>query len=219
MAYDKIIPFLKKLKSNNNKEWFEKNRSLYEAAQAQTQELAAELIKKVSAFDPGVKDLDAKKCLFRIYRDVRFSKDKTPYKINMGVNMTEGGKKSPKAGYYLHLEPGNCFIGGGIWQPEPDVLKKIRQEIDYNGAALEKILKSAAFKAYFDGLYEEDKLSRPPKEYDEKHKYIELLKNRHFIVLHAFKEKELESTSFPTFAAKIYKAHYPFNSFLNQIFA
>ncbi|HWZ22770.1 MAG TPA: DUF2461 domain-containing protein, partial [Cytophagaceae bacterium] len=99
MAREKFIPFLKKLKSNNNKEWFDKNRPDYETVREELIVLVADIVKKLSKIDPSIESTDARKAIFRINRDIRFSKDKIPYKINMGASISEGGKKSPKAGY------------------------------------------------------------------------------------------------------------------------
>src|SRR5690606_2259197 len=121
-------------------------------------------------------------CIFRIYRDIRFSKDKTPYKTHFGAGINPGGRKSVIAGYYLHAEPGASFAAGGVWNPEPSVLQSIRQEIDYQPAPLIKILRSQGFRKYFSGLDEEGKLKAVPRGYDKTHPQIELLKHRHFIV-------------------------------------
>jgi uncharacterized protein (TIGR02453 family) len=218
MAREKLIPFLKKLKSNNSKEWFDKNRSDYDAVREELIELVADVIKKLSKIDPGIESTDARKTLFRINRDIRFSKIKTPYKTNMGASISDGGKKSPKAGYYLHLEPGNCFIAGGIWMPEPENLKKIRQEIDYNGKELEKIIKSKEFKTLFGDLSEEDKLTRVPKDFDPEHALAEYLKLKSFIVVHEFDDKLVSDPKLADYCTKVFKGMYPLNKFLNVVF-
>ncbi len=218
MAREKLIPFLKKLKTNNNKDWFDKNRSDYDAAREELIELVADVIKKLSKTDPAIESTDARKTLFRINRDIRFSKDKVPYKTNMGASISDGGKKSPKAGYYLHLEPGNCFLAGGIWMPEPENLKKIRQEIDYNGKELEKIIKSKEFKTLFGDLSEEDKLTRVPKDFDPEHPLAEYLKLKSFIVVHEFDDKLVSDPKLADYCVKVFKGIYPLNKFLNVVF-
>ncbi|HZW70528.1 MAG TPA: DUF2461 domain-containing protein, partial [Hanamia sp.] len=126
------LSFLKSLKKNNNKPWFDANREKYLETRNNFEQFVALLLQKMILFDEDLKELEYKNCLFRINRDVRFSKDKTPYKINFSASFNKGGKKSIYAGYYLHVQPGdNSFIGGGLWRPEPEQLKKVRQEIDY----------------------------------------------------------------------------------------
>ena len=218
MAREKLIPFLKKLKTNNTKEWFEKNRSDYDTVREELVELVADIVKKLSKTDPSIESTDARKTLFRINRDIRFSKIKVPYKTNMGASISDGGKKSPKAGYYLHLEPGNCFIAGGIWMPEPENLKKIRQEIDYNGKELEKIIKAKEFKTLFETLSDEDKLTRVPKDFNPEHPFAEYLKLKSFIVVHAFDDKLVSDPKLADYCAKVFKGIYPLNKFLNVAF-
>ena len=134
--------FLSALKKNNNKEWFEANRKEYETSKKWFEELFENLISGISKLDKGVADLKPKDCLFRINRDVRFGKDKSPYKSNFGAAIAQGGRKSPFGGYYIHIEPGASFIAGGIHMPESEVLKNIRQEIDYNFKDFKKIISS-----------------------------------------------------------------------------
>ena len=161
--------------------------------------------------------MKAKDCVFRIYKDVRFSKDKTPYKTNFGASINPGGKKSVAAGYYLHLEPGSCFIAGGLWMPEPKVLTAIRQEIDYHPDPLLKILKSASFKKYFSGFDDEGKLKTAPKGFDNDHPYLELLKNRHFIVSHPLSDKDLASKNLESIVLSGFKAMYPLMDYLRIV--
>ena len=147
------INFLKKLKTNNTKEWFEKNKNTYLQAKEEFETLVDKLIKGLVKADKLISpELKAKDCTFRIYKDVRFSKDKSPYKTNMGASINPGGKKSLLAGYYLHMEPGGSFLAGGVYMPQPDQLSAIRQEIDYNPKPLHSVLKSASFKKFFKGL-------------------------------------------------------------------
>src|ERR1044071_4143311 len=131
MFLQSTLKFLSNLAKNNNKVWLDENRDNYIAAKADFENFISVLIKKISAFDEDIKELQAKDCTFRLNRDIRFSKDKTPYKVNMGASLNRGGKKSIYAGYYFHMEPGNkSFVGGGLWMPMPPELKKVRQEID-----------------------------------------------------------------------------------------
>ncbi|HEX8517433.1 MAG TPA: DUF2461 domain-containing protein, partial [Bacteroidia bacterium] len=132
MIQRSTLEFLAKLKKNNTKDWFDKNRKEYDSAKENYKEFLAELILNISKFDPAVKSLEPKDCMFRINRDIRFSNDKTPYKTNIGASIAPGGKKSDSAGYYIHIQPGASFLAGGVWHPEPPQLNAIRQEIDYN---------------------------------------------------------------------------------------
>jgi uncharacterized protein (TIGR02453 family) len=209
------LQFLKKLKSNNNRDWFEANRESYEQAKAEFESFVNTLLVGVKKFDTGIDPaLMAKQCMFRINRDVRFSKDKSPYKTNMGASIAPGGRKSTIAGYYLHIEPGNSFLAGGVYMPEPPQLQAIRQEIDYNGEPLVKLLKSAAFKKYFKGLDEEGKLARAPKGYGEDHPLIDVLKNKHFIVSHALTDAQVTDAKAVNYVVSGMKAMHPFLEYL-----
>lgn len=195
MLQQATVQFLKNLKKNNKKEWFDTNRGKYESAKKDVENLSAEIIKRLSAIDESIAHLQPKDCMFRINRDVRFSKDKSPYKTNMGVYFSKGGKKGNTAGYYFHLEPGNSFIAGGLWMPLPPDLKKVRQEIDYNWDELSKIINSRKFKTVFNDLDRNSEyiLSRPPKGYDEHNPAIGFLKMKSFIA--SFKIPDTDLTS------------------------
>jgi uncharacterized protein (TIGR02453 family) len=211
------LHFLKKLKINNNREWFDSNKSEYLASKEIFEEFVSELIKGINKFDKKVSlDLKPKDCTFRIYKDVRFSKDKTPYKNNMSASINPGGKKSNIPGYYFHLEPDGCFLAGGVYMPMPDVLKAIRQEIDYNPLPLINVLKSASFKKEFNGLDEEDKLKNPPKGFNKDHAHSEILKNRHFIVSQKFENKVILKKDGLSKTLDSFKAMYPFLDYLRK---
>jgi uncharacterized protein (TIGR02453 family) len=211
------LHFLKKLKINNNREWFDSNKSEYLASKEIFEEFVSELIKGINKFDKKVSlDLKPKDCTFRIYKDVRFSKDKTPYKNNMSASINPGGKKSNIPGYYFHLEPDACFLAGGVYMPMPDVLKAIRQEIDYNPLPLINVLKSASFKKEFNGLDEEDKLKNPPKGFNKDHAHSEILKNRHFIVSQKFENKVILKKDGLSKTLDSFKAMYPFLDYLRK---
>ncbi len=211
------LHFLKKLKINNNREWFDSNKTEYLASKEIFEEFVSELIKGINKFDKKVSlDLKPKDCTFRIYKDVRFSKDKTPYKNNMSASINPGGKKSNIPGYYFHLEPDGCFLAGGVYMPMPDVLKAIRQEIDYNPLPLINVLKSASFKKEFNGLDEEDKLKNPPKGFNKDHVHSEILKNRHFIVSQKFENKVILKKEGLSKTLDSFKAMYPFLDYLRK---
>ena len=211
------LHFLKKLKINNNREWFDSNKTEYLASKEIFEEFVSELIKGINKFDKKVSlDLKPKDCTFRIYKDVRFSKDKTPYKNNMSASINPGGKKSNIPGYYFHLEPDACFLAGGVYMPMPDVLKAIRQEIDYNPLPLINVLKSASFKKEFNGLDEEDKLKNPPKGFNKDHAHSEILKNKHFIVSKKFENKVILKKEGLSKTLDSFKAMYPFLDYLRK---
>jgi uncharacterized protein (TIGR02453 family) len=208
--------FLKQLSKNNNKEWFDINRKTYEVCKVEFETIIKILLDKSLVFDKQLAGLEAKKCLFRINKDVRFSKDKSPYKLNMGASINPGGKKSMIPGYYIHIEPGKSFLAGGSYQPMPEMLAAIRQEIDYNSAEFKKIISARDFKLYFKELSQEDKLKTAPKGYEKTHPDIALLQLKHFITVHPLSDEDVLNKNFPTYAAKVFKAMLPLNLFLRK---
>lgn len=217
MIQPSTLEFLKKLKKNNNRDWFEKNKDAYKAAQADVEQTVNGIITGIRTFDKRIEStLDAKKCLFRIYRDTRFSKDKTPYKTNLGASINPGGRMAAVPGYYLHIEPGGCFLAGGMYMPPAPELAKIRQEIDYNLDEFQKLLKAKEFKKYFNGLDEIEKLKTAPKGYAKDHPALGLLQHKHFIVSAYLKDTELSSKGFVKQATAIFKAMQPLSLFLQR---
>ncbi|MBL0343035.1 MAG: DUF2461 domain-containing protein [Bacteroidetes bacterium] len=214
MLQQSTLDFLKALKKHNDREWFDKNRTKYESAKADHAVFTEALIKELSKINPALGTLAVKDCVFRIYRDVRFSKNKAPYKTNFGCYFVEGGKKSEKAGFYIQLEPGNSFIAGGCWMPQAPLLKAIRQEIDYNLKDFEGILKEKKFKSLFGGL-SDMKLKTTPKGYNAENPGIEHLRQTSFIVQTALADKDFTSKTIVKKSGEIYKAIYPFLKFLN----
>ncbi len=148
IAKDTVL-FLSQLKDNNNKEWFEKNKLRYKSAQQDILNFVSTWIQVLANKYPEFVDINPKNCLFRINRDVRFSKNKDPYKTNLGAFIVNGGKNSGNAGVYLHIEPNNCFFGAGKYVPESEDLSKIRQEIDYNFSEFLSIIENEKFKKFF----------------------------------------------------------------------
>jgi uncharacterized protein (TIGR02453 family) len=211
------LNFLKNLKNNNNKAWFEEQKTAFLEAKQDFENLVNSLISELRKFDKDLgSDLSAKECTFRIYKDVRFSKDKNPYKTNFGASIQPGGKKSGIAGYYLHLEPGNCFLAGGNYMPSPEKLQAIRQEIDYNGKELKKILGERKFINVFKELEEIDVLKTTPKGFEKDHPYLPLLKHKHFIASATFQDKVALSGDFIKLLAEYGKTVYPFLQFLRK---
>lgn len=215
MIKSTTLSFLKDLKKNNNKEWFDKNKNKYLEAKDNLSEFVDELLMHLTKIDKKFSGIAGKDCLFRIYRDIRFSKDKQPYKTNMGASINVGGKKAINAGYYLHIEPGKSFIAGGIWMPPGDILKKIRQEIDYNGKKINKIINEKDFKKYFGELDPSYKLKTTPKGYDKTHPDIELIRLNSFIAWRKFSDKDVTGKKFISELSKTAKAMKSFLDFLN----
>ena len=196
MLQASTLKFLKDLKKNNNKPWFDANRKRYEDAKTDFANFIQTVIDRHGKKDKTISGIKAKDCLFRINRDIRFSKDKSPYKTNFGASINRGGRKAfATAGYYFHLEPGNCFVGGGLYQPMPDVLKKVRQEIDYNLAEFKKITGGKKFKSLYGGLDKSDEflLSRVPKGYEPDNPAAEFLKLKSYIAMSSLKDSDLIS--------------------------
>jgi len=174
------LNFIKNVADNNNREWFAENKQKYEEAKADVLELVSAIIPKLSKIDPLISaDLDPKKCLMRIYRDVRFSKNKDPYKNNFGMWFSSKSKGGNEPGYYLHIQPGKSFIAGGYWMPEAPHVKLIRQEIDYNISDFKEVLENKDFKKNFK-LGTANALKNAPKGYDPADPNIEYLKLKSF---------------------------------------
>lgn len=218
MLQKSTLQFLTQLKKNNVKEWFDANRKVYEAAREDYGNLISEVIKQTGKKDADIASLQLKDCMFRINRDVRFSKDKSPYKTNFGAFIVRGGKKSIYAGYYFHMEPGKSFVGGGLWMPMPEHLKKVRQEIDYCYDEFSKIMKNKKFVATYGGLDKsaEYVLSRPPKGYDEENPAIELLKMKSYVTTRPVTDAELLSKDLPKLIVSAFEALQPMNAFINR---
>jgi uncharacterized protein (TIGR02453 family) len=213
----KTFDFLKKLTKNNNREWFNENKNLYTESQENVIAFLEDLIIEMSGFDKELSKIDAKKALFRIYRDTRFSKDKIPYKTNFGASLGMG-KGSQKGGYYLHMEPGKTFLAGGIYMPESSTLKEVRKEISLYGDDFIKILNNKDFKKYFPELDQNDKLKKVPQGFEKEDPMGEYLKLKSFIVVYNMKDEEVLDKNAAKNLAKIFKLMKPFNDFLNTPF-
>ncbi len=214
----KVLSFLKTLQKNNNKAWFDEHRQEYDVAKSEFLAQVDILIKGLTKVDPSIGNPHPKETIFRINRDVRFSKNKSPYKNSMSAVFASGGKKSPKPCYYVHIQPGASFIAGGIWMPEKEVLEKIRQEIDYEGVSLQALLKKVGFKKYFSGLDEENTLVRIPKGFHEDHPMTTFLKLKSFTVTHSVSDAEVLDAKFPEYVLKVFVQIKPFNDFLAVVF-
>jgi uncharacterized protein (TIGR02453 family) len=218
MLQSSTLKFLKNLKKNNNKPWFDAHRKEYEAAKEDFENFIQAVLDKHSKNDPDLRELTAKKCMFRINRDIRFSKDKSPYKTNFGASMDKGGKKSGFAGYYFHLEPGKSFLGGGLWMPQPDALKKVRQEIDYCLDEFKKVINARKFKMIYGDLYADEGtlLSKVPQGFEKDNPAAEYLKFKSWLVLADLSDADLTSKDLVKKTIDAFSTLQPFVKFLNR---
>ena len=216
MINKKTLNFLELLSENNNREWFAENKYLYEEAKADLLIMIAELIKEFSAIDPQYSaDTEPKKALMRIYRDVRFSKNKDPYKKNYGIAFDVKGYGPNTPSYYLHLQPESCFFGVGYWQPEPQILKMIREEIDYNASEFLSIIEADDFKKIYT-LSQEDKLKKAPKGYEVDHPQLDLLKLKSFIAIYKIADEEFFKPNIVNKLKTAFEIIQPFVLFLRK---
>ena len=219
MLHPKTIQFLTKLKKNNSREWFNQHREDYDSAKENFIELVNQILTQVGKIDQDLSVLTYKDCIFRINRDVRFSKNKDPYKTNMAAYFVKGGKKSWLAGYYFHCEPGGkSFIGGGLYGGEPDQIKKIRQEIDYNWSAFKGILQHKQFKKMFGDLSRQEGMSliREPKGYEKDNPAIDYIKLKNFIVSVPVADEELTDKVLVKKIITAFTTMQPLLQFLNR---
>jgi uncharacterized protein (TIGR02453 family) len=209
-----ILSFLTQLEKNNNREWFDKNKKMYLEAKDSFDSFVQLLIQTAKSIDPGIGFLEPKNCTFRIYRDVRFSKEKSPFKTNFGAYIAKGGKNSDWAGYYFHLEPSESFIAGGKYMPEGPVLKAIREAIFYEPAKFRGIIEKPSFKKRFPEIMAE-KLKTAPQGYPKDHPDIDLLKYKGYAVWQTIDLKKLSSPELIDEIAAAWKEAKPLNDFLN----
>jgi len=209
--------FLSELAQNNNREWFQANKARHDEARDNVIEFVAALIAGISGFDKTVSpDLDPKSCVMRIYRDIRFSRNKTPYKNNFGAGISGQGKNFYGPGYYLHIHPEESFIAGGCWMPEAAHLQSIRQEIDYNGDEFHRIIDDPSFKKYFGSPDQEYKLRTKPKDYPADHPDIDYLKLKSFTFTHIVDQKELSSSDAVKNMIRGFEILHPFMVYLRN---
>jgi uncharacterized protein (TIGR02453 family) len=210
------LEFLSKLKNNNDRDWFSKNRKEYEAARDNFSKFVQEVIDRIVKFDPILKGLEAGQCIFRINRDTRFARDKSPYKTNFGAFIVRGGRKNGDkfTGYYIHIEPGKSFIAGGAYMPPSPWLTAIRESISTDPEKIRKILASKEFIKFF-GQLEGEKLKSAPRGYAADHPQIELLKQKSYLVMHNLKDPDVLKPGFQDFVVDTSKAMKPLNDFLN----
>lgn len=210
-----ILAYLSDLRANNNREWFNDNKRRYIDVKGKVEALTERLIAGVCNFEPEAGRLRPADCLYRIYRDTRFSPDKTPYKTHIGIYINPpGGKKAPTAGYYLHLEPESCMVAGGAWCPDSRQLKAIRQDIYDNSEEYIEILNSPEFSKYYK-IIGEDCLKTAPKGFPKDWEHIELLRPRSFTTYTALTDRDVMSADFESKVLTRMRVLAPFNRFLN----
>lgn len=215
MTLAEILNLFSELKENNNREWYKSQEQRFKDAKNSFELFTEMMINEVRGFDPSVGDLDAKKCVFRLFRDVRFSKNKDPYKTHFGAFIANGGRKSPYAGYYIHLEPGNSFIGGGIYMPQPKILKAIRKRIFDDPEEFKKIIDNQEFKQYYPEIMG-DKLKTAPQGYSKDFEHIDLLNHKHYAVGHQLKDNIWSDPEAIQKITHIFKVQFSLNQYLNE---
>ena len=210
--------FLEDLKSNNNRDWFQNNKKRYEIFKKEYHQLIQDFLELMKPNDATLSLLEVKNCAFRINRDIRFSKDKSPYKTHLGVWMNTNYGNSNGPGYYVHIEKGKSFIAGGLYSPESDELKKIRKEIAFFYDDLEAIVNEKSFKSVFGNLEhnESNSLKNAPKGYEKDHPAIEFLKLKSFVAVYKFDDSKLQNKDFIEDASKKLLVLKPFLTFLNR---
>ncbi|RZJ69562.1 DUF2461 domain-containing protein [Flavobacterium sp.] len=210
------LQFLEDLRKNNNRDWFQSQKKRYETYKENYHALVSDFIKVMSTYDESLESLNVKDCTFRINRDIRFSKDKSPYKTHMGIWLSTGQKNTNLAGYYIHIEKEKSFIAGGKWQPENADLKKIRKEIEFFHDELGEILSGQEFRNEFGGFDREDSLKTAPKGYEKDHVAIDHLKLKSFIAAKCIDDKFVLDKDFVQNASAKLALLKPLNNFLNR---
>lgn len=212
------VQFLDDLKANNNREWFLDNKKRYEIFKKDYQQLVSDFLDVMKPLDPSLEMLEVKNCTFRINRDIRFSKDKSPYKDHLGVWLSSGSKGMNRSGYYVHIARTGSFIAGGFYCPEAEDLKKVRKEIAYFYEDLEEILKEKNFKKEFGDFdrNETNVLKNPPRDYEKNHPAIEFLKLKSFETSQKFDIDEVTKVGFVAKMSKKLIVLKPLNDFINR---
>lgn len=205
-----LFPYLKALKKNNDREWFTKNKSRFDSLQDEAKMLLGEIKSGLSKSDA----IDETH-LYRIYRDIRFSKDKTPYKTYFSMHLSREGQ-TRRGGYYLQLEPGKSFLAGGFWAPEPKDLKRIRDEFAFDDSLIRKIINQSSFKKNF-GTLQGDELKTAPSGYERDHPAIDLIRKKQFIVVHNFTDDEVLKKNFSAQVVKTFETLRPFFDYMSDV--
>jgi uncharacterized protein (TIGR02453 family) len=208
------LDFLHQLKTNNNKSWFEANKPKYLVELNHIETFAGVLLQELSKTDV-LETHSGKKSVYRIYRDIRFSKDKTPFKTFWGGSFTRA-TAARRGGYYFHIEKGNSFLAGGFWGPNASDLKRVRSEFAQDPQSIQKILSSKSFVSTFGSLQGEQ-LKTAPKGYDVNHPAIELLRYKQFLIIKRFTDDEVLSPLFLKQALETFQNMRPFFDYMSEI--
>lgn len=212
---EKVLEFLRQLAANNNREWFEANKMWYNESRNKILFVTEVLINEIRSFDPGIQLPEAKDCMFRIFRDVRFSNDKRPYKTNFGSYIAKGGRKSQMAGYYFHIEPEGSFVGGGIYMPPGEALKSIRNHIARFPETYTSITEEPEFRKKLPLMFD-DQLKTAPQGFPKDHPYIHLLRYKSFAWSAPVDDGLITEGKLIETAVSVYKQLHKINDFLNE---
>jgi len=210
-----ILTFLRQLEQNNNREWFNDHKSDYQQAREQFELILNQVIADLSRVDPGIRGQKAADAVYRIYRDIRFSPDKTPYKNNFGAHLSRGGKNSGGPGYYVNVQPGACFLSGGIYMPDKEKLKAIRKEIYLFPEDFSALIENTTFKKSFS-FFQEDKLKRPPVGFPEDFPLIDYLKFKHYCPWLPISDEWFDMPDLPARMVAVFEQFKPFNDFIHR---
>ncbi|WP_305952038.1 DUF2461 domain-containing protein [Emticicia oligotrophica] len=211
------LQFLRNLNQNNNREWFQANRQDYDKTKVEFEKTCQEILNGISQFQPNLLNTTVKSCLLRINRDIRFSNDKSPYKKYIAAGFGPGGKSSGFVDYYLQIQPGESFLGGGMWSPTPTQLTNFRQEIDYNPQHLKGIIENSLFRDYYKEIHGE-KVKKMPKGYPIDHPEIELLKYKQLFFVHRYSDEDVTHPNFANEVIEGCKILKPYLDYINEIF-
>jgi uncharacterized protein (TIGR02453 family) len=211
-----VINFISELTENNNRDWFNANKTRYQESLEIFRNFAGELLTGISEFDPSLGNLEPKDTIFRIYKDVRFSRDKLPYKTHFGCWMAKGGRKSTDAGYYFHLEPGKSFMAAGVWMPPREQLNLIRQEIQFNPEPYLELINTPRMKEHYERGGKEDRLKKGPAGVPKDYIHIEELKYKHYIWSRSYSDSDILKPNFVRTVTGDYKGLFPLVSYLNH---
>lgn len=214
-----ILDFLSDLSRHNDREWFTSNKERYQACHAQWLDFTTQYIERLRDIDPSCTGLQAKDCVWRIYRDVRFSHDKRPYKEWFGTfPAPKGGKKSQRGGYYVHLQPGQCMFAAGIWGPSPELLKALRKEVEANYDEIESIMAAPTYRRYFGDFDTEYMLKKVPAGFDPDFIHADWLKRKAYTISTPLTDEQVCSPDFIDLVCDLTAAARPMNDFLNYTF-
>lgn len=211
-----IFNFLRKLAVNNNREWFKQNKSDYDSIRVVFEFMIQQLIDELQKYDSSIVGIKAKDCIFRIYRDIRFSYDKTPYKPYFSAWISHNGRKGEYPGYYIHIEPGNSFLAAGIWNPDPKLLKMVRKDIYENYDEFHKIISDKDFISTFTDV-EGDSLIKLPKGFDSDFEGAKYIKLKEFVVSYKTDDNFFNSEDWINETVRIYSKALKLNKFLYAI--